>query len=233
MRIRLHYGLVLLLALPLCAETIDRIVATVNGRPVMESELAEQLHVEQLLAGRPPALLTIAEQRLGLERLLDQILLQQQMDAVNFEQPSAEDVGKRVQQVQQQVVPNAGKDAWQRSLASYGLTEADLAEHVAMELRTLRFIDARFRPAIRVDPGTVEAYYRDELVPKMKQAGATPPALKQVESRIREILVQKQMDDLLESWLKSLRFQTEIRLPAPSSSVEAAQPANAQAAEAR
>jgi hypothetical protein len=189
--------------------------------------------VEQLLAARPPALLTIAEQRLGLERLLDQILLQQQMDAVNFEQPSAEDVGKRVQQVQQQVAPNAGKDAWQRSLANYGLTEADLAEHVAMELRTLRFIDARFRPAIRVDPGTVEAYYRDELVPKMKQAGAAPPALKQVESRIREILVQKQMDDLLESWLKSLRSQIEIRFPAPSSSVEAAQPAKAQTAEVR
>ena len=35
------------LAAPLSAETIDRIVATVNGRPVMESELAEQLRFEQ------------------------------------------------------------------------------------------------------------------------------------------------------------------------------------------
>jgi hypothetical protein len=201
---------------------------------VMESELAEQLHVEQFLATKPPAVVTVAEQRLGLERLLDQLLLQQQMDAVNFEKPTAEDIGKRIQEVRQQVTPNAGSEAWQSSLASYGLTEADLAEHIAIELRTLRFIEARFRPAIRVDPGTVEAYYRDELVPKMKQAGAASPALKQVESRIREILVQKQMDDLLESWLKSLRSQTEIRFPAPSSSVEAAQPAKqAQAAEVR
>ena len=233
MRIRLHYALVLLVALPLFGETIDRIVATVNGRPVMESELAEQLHVEQFLAAKPPTMVTIAEQRLGLERLLDQILLQQQMDAVNFEKPSAEDIAQRVQQLRQQIAPNAGSEAWQRSLASYGLSQADLAEHVASELRTLRFIDARFRPAIRVDPGAVEAYYRDELSPKMKQAGSAPPPLKQVESRIREILVQKQMDDLLESWLKSLRTQTDIRFPAPSSSVEAAQPTKAQAAEVR
>ena len=177
MRIRFHYALVLLVVLPLFSETIDRIVATVNGRPIMESELAEQLQVEQFLAAKPPAAITVAEQRLGLERLLDQILLQQQMDAVNFEKPTAEDIGKRIQEVRQQIAPNSGREAWKRSLVNYGLTEEDLAEHVGTELRTLRFIDARFRPAVRIDPGAVEAYYRDELVPKMKQAAAAPPAL--------------------------------------------------------
>ncbi len=200
----------------------------------MESELAEQLQVEQFLAAKPLGVMSIAEQRSGLERLLDQLLLQQQMDAVNFEKPTAADIAKRIQEVRQQIAPSAGNEAWQRSLANHGLTEEDLAEHVAIELRTLRFIDARFRPAIRVDPGAVEAYYRDELVPKVKQTGAAAPALKQVESRIREILAQKQMDDLLESWLKNLRSQTEVRFPAPSSSVEAVQPTKqAQAAEVR
>src|SRR6478672_8150196 len=234
MRIRFHYALVLFVGFPLLGETIDRIVATVNGKPVMESELAEQLHVEQFLAAKPPAVVTIAEQRLGLDRLLDQILLQQQMDAVNFEKPTAEEIGKRIREVRQQIAPNADSQAWQRSLGNYGLAEEDLAEHIGTQLRTLRFIEARFRPAIRVDPGAVEAYYRDEFVPKMKQTGAAAPALKQVEPRINEILVQKQMDDLLEGWLKSLRSQTEIRFPAPSSSVEAAQPGKqAQAAEVR
>src|SRR4051812_46967424 len=162
MRIRLHYVLVLLIGLPLFAETIDRIVATVNGRPVMESELAEQLNVEQFLAAKAPGVVTIAEQRLGLERLLDQLLLQQQMDAVKFQKPTAKDIAGRIQEVRQQLAPNADTDSWRGLLARYGLTEDDLAEHVAIELRTLRFIEARFRPAIRVDPGAVEAYYRDE-----------------------------------------------------------------------
>ena len=39
----LVFRLLLIAALLSSAETIDRIVATVNGRPLMESELAEHL----------------------------------------------------------------------------------------------------------------------------------------------------------------------------------------------
>src|SRR5438270_8171295 len=138
------FSLLLIAALLSSAETIDRIVATVNGRPLMESDLAEHLRVEQFLGGKPPDAVPIAAQRAALERLVDQTLLEEQMDAVNFETPGAEDVTNRLRQLRQRVAPSG--DVWQRSLSSYGLTEADLAEHVASELRILRFIDARFRP---------------------------------------------------------------------------------------
>jgi len=211
-------------------EIIDRIVAVVNGRPVMESELIEQLRFEQFLDAAPPGVISVAQQRAALDRLVDQLLLAEQMDAVKFEEPSADEVSKKVEEIRRQTVPN--QKEWTVALQRYGLTEGDVAEHVALQLRTLRFVDARFRPAIRVDPHAVEGYYREKLVPKMKQAGAQPLPLQQVEPRIREILVQQQIDDLLESWMKSLRTQAEIRLPVPSSSVGAAQPPDqAQAAE--
>lgn len=232
----LHRAFFLLFAVTLLpsAETIDRIVATVNGRPLMESELAESMLVEQFLGGKPPDLVPVGEQRAALGRLVDQTLLQEQMDAVNFEMPLAEEVNKRMQELRQQIAPNFSGDAWRRSLSSYGLTEADLAAHVASELRTLHFVDARFRPAVRVDRAAVEAYYREQLVPKMKRAGADPLPLKQVEARIVEVLIQQQMDDLLESWLKTLRTQSEIRLPVPSSAAGAIQPeAQPHAAEQR
>jgi hypothetical protein len=223
----------LMLVAPLfSSETIDRIVATVNGRPVMESELAEQLRFEQFLAGKPAQVVPIAEQRTALERLIDQMLLEQQMDAASFQRPNSDEINKKVQELRQQLAPTAA--AWQEALARYGLSDADIAAHVAMQVRTLHFIDARFRPAIRVDPGAVEAYYREQFVPKIKQAGAQPVPLKQIEPRIREILMQQQIDDLLENWLKSLRTQSEIRLPVPSSAAGAIQPsAQAHAAEAR
>jgi hypothetical protein len=225
--------LVLILAAPLfSAETIDRIVATVNGRPVMESEMDEQLRFEQFLAGKPAQAIPAVEQRAGLERVIDQNLLQQEMDSVNYEQPTADEIHKRMQELRQQLAPTT--NAWQRSLVLYGLTEADVAEHVAAQLRTLHFVDARFRPAIRVDPSAVEIYYREQFLPKLKQAGAAPVPLKQVEPRIQEILAQQQMDELLENWLKALRLQTEIRLPVPSSALGAVQPAKQpQAAEVR
>ena len=233
MRLRLHCVVWLVLVMPLfSSETIDRIVATVNGRPVMESELVEQLRFEQFLAGKPAQLVPIAEQRTALGRLIDQMLLEQQMDAASFPHPDADEINKKVQELRQQLAPSAA--AWEQTLARSGLSDADISEHVASQLRTLHFIDARFRPAIRVDPGAVEAYYREQFAPKIKAAGAQPVPMKQVEPRIREILMQQQVDDLLENWLKSLRTQSEIRLPVPSSAAGALQPAaQAHAAEAR
>jgi len=233
MRLCLQCVMWLVVLVPLfSSETIDRIVATVNGRPVMESELAEQLRFEQFLAGKPAQVVPIAEQRTALERLIDQMLLEQQMDSVNFEHPDTDEINKRMQELRQQLAPSAG--AWEHALARYGLSNADVSDHVGSQLRTLHFIDARFRPAIRVDPGAVAAYYREQFAPKMKQAGAAPVPMKQVEPRIREILMQQQLDELLENWLKSLRTQSEIRLPVPSSAAGALQPATqAHAAEAR
>jgi hypothetical protein len=234
MKNRFHAALLLLVVVtPLfAAETIDRIVATVNGRPVMESELVEELRFEQFLAAAPPVVVSVAQQRAVLERLVDEVLLEQQMDAAKFDEPSAGELNKRMEEVRQQVVSTAGTDGWRTTLLRYGLTEADVTEHIAVQLRTLHFIDARFRRAIRIDAHAVQSYYRERLLPKMKQAGAQPLPLQQAEPRIREILVQQQIDELLESWMKSLRTQAEFRFPVPSSSVGAMQPAaQAQAAE--
>ena len=90
----------------------------------------------------------------------------------------------------------------------------------------------RFRPAIRVDSHAVETYYREQLLPKMKAAGSDPLPLKQAQAQIQEILVQQQMNELLENWLKVLRTQTEIRLPIPSGAAAIMRPAH-QAAEVR
>jgi hypothetical protein len=198
----------------LCAETIDRIVATVNGRPVMESELAEQVRFEQFLGAKSAQVVPATEQRAALERLLDQMLLQEQMDSSKFVQPSAPEVSHKMQELRQQLAADNG--SWQQMLLRYNLSEADVAEHVALQLRTFHFLDVRFRPAIRIDSHAVETYYREQLLPKMKAAGNDPVPLKQAQAQIQEILVQQQMNELLENWLKVLRTQTEIRLPVPS-----------------
>ena len=58
--------------------------------------------------------------------------------------------------------------------------------------------------------------------------------MQEVAPRIREILVQQRIDDLLEEWLKTLRTQAEIRVPVPSSAlVEAGTVAGSLSAEVR
>ena len=218
----------MVLASVLYAETIDRIVATVTGRPVMESELAEQLRFEQFLAGKPAQIVPAAEQRAALERLVDQILLQDQMDSAKFAEPPANEVNQRMQGLRAQLASD--NSAWQQLLSRYGLTEDDVSEHIALQLRTLHFVEVRFRPAIRIDSHAVETYYREQLLPKMKEEGTDPVPLKQVQAQIQEILVQQQMNELLENWLKVLRVQSEIRLPVPSGAAATIHPTQ-QAAE--
>ena len=76
-----------------------------------------------------------------------------------------------------------------------------------------RFIDLRFRPMVRVDRATIEEYYRDKLLPQLKQKSTQPaPPLREVESMIESVLVEQQIDQLLIAGLATLRNQGDIRL---------------------
>jgi hypothetical protein len=222
MKRRFHLVLFLSLAMTSLAragETIDRIVAVVNGRPVMESEMVQTLRLEQILANKPPQAVPADELRAVLGRLVDQLLLSQQMDLAHFQQTSPEEVQARIRELRTQVAPSGSEDDWSSLLRTYDLSEADLGEQISQQLRTVRFVDARFRPSVRLEPGAVESYYNTQLLPKMKQAGAQPVPMKDVEPKIREILVQQGMNDQLDIWLKALRAQAEIRMPTAGSAL--------------
>jgi len=215
---RFHLVLFLLLAaasLARAGETIDRIVALVNGRPVMESDMVQSLRLEQLLGNKPPQTVPPEELRAVLGRLVDRLLLTEQMDLTHFQQTGKDEVQRHISEIR-----NQRKDEdWRIWLESYDLSESDVADYIAGQIRTTRFIDARLRPTARLEPGAIAAYYNDQFVPKIKHAGTQPPPMKDVEPQIREILMQQRMNDLLENWLKTLRTQSEIRLPVPSSTL--------------
>src|SRR3954465_3147203 len=162
MKRRFHLVLFLSLAMMSLAragETIDRIVAVVNGRPVMESQMVEALRLEQILANKPPQAVPADELRAVLGRLVDQLLLSQQMDLAHFQQTSPEEVQARIRELRTQVAPSSSEHDWSSLLRTYDLSEADLAEQISEQLRTVRFVDARFRPSVRLEPGAVESYY--------------------------------------------------------------------------
>lgn len=84
----------------------------------------------------------------------------------------------------------------------------------------MRLVDARLRPAVQIDSKSIEAYYRDQFVPKLKQAGASEVPLNEVAGKIRELLTEQKVSEMLVSWLQTLRSEGQVRVPgvAPSSS---------------
>jgi peptidyl-prolyl cis-trans isomerase SurA len=207
-----------LLLAPASAEVIDRIVATVNGSVVLESELEDSIRVQRLMSGGSAAVDRAAE----LERLIDRALIEQQMERSSMPEPSEAEVNARIAELRAQLQPNNADDsAWAALLASHGLSEADIRSHIVLQISVLRFVEMRFRPSVYVSDKEVEQYYQQTFVPEMRRSSAEAPPLPQVSARIREVIVQQRVDDLLAQWLRARRAQTVIR--------RSDQPHNAQA----
>jgi peptidyl-prolyl cis-trans isomerase SurA len=195
------------------AEVIDRIVATVNGRVILQSDWDEALCYEALLTNRTVGQLTDDDRRTVLDRLIDQELLREQMKSADFPHATDAEVAARVAEARKLYPAAASSAAWQSLLTQYHLTEQDLLAHVRQEIDVMRLVDARLRPAVQIDSKSIEAYYRDQFVPKLKQAGASEVPLAEVSARIRELLTEQKVSELLVSWLQTLRSESQVRIP--------------------
>jgi len=210
MRSRLQVVLLLLLAASCLAQVVDRMVAVVNKRVILESELEQTARVEFLMAGKPLAQLTPAEKVAVLDRLIDRSLLEQQIARTEMLDPTPEELTARLAEVRKQL-PGAETDGgWSKVLHDYELSQQDVENGLKSQIRILRFIDMRFRGLVRVEPSDVEAYYRDKLVPQLRAQGAPEPPLAQVSAKIENILMEQGIDEMLERWLETLRGQAHI-----------------------
>ena len=72
-------------------EVIDRIVATVNGHIILQSDWNDALRYEALLSGRSISQFSEDERRTVLDRLIDQELLAEQMKSASFQHASESD----------------------------------------------------------------------------------------------------------------------------------------------
>lgn len=193
----------------MAGQVIDRIIATVNGQPILQSDWDVALRFEALLDQKPLQFSDEAAHA-ALDRLIDQELLRQQIRAFQFKPISEEELRRRMEEIRKQI-PGASDDAgWQSALHRYGLTQSEVDERITDQMEILRFINARLRPTVHVDRRSIEDYYREKLLPELKQKGAKEVPLVEVGPQIEEILSQQRMDTLLAELLRDLRQQSEI-----------------------
>ncbi len=190
---------------------VDRLVATVNGEPLLQSDWDVAMRSEAFL-DQKPLRFTPEAARATLERLIDQELLRQQIRTFQLKPVSEEEVADRVRDIRRQI-PGAATDAgWQSELRRYGLAPGELEERVKEQLEILRFIDVRLRPTVRVNRRSIEDYYRDKFLPEIRQKGGKEVPLVEVSTQIEEILSQELMNTQLSELLRDLRQQSEIHI---------------------
>ena len=206
---------VFVLAAPLlwAGEVLDRMIATVNGHAILQSDWDDELRYECFMSGRSVHDLSAEDRRAAFERLIDQELLRAQMSSADFRPIAADEINAQLDQLKLQYGRNHDGQAWVEALSSYGTTEEVVAAHVALELNSLRLVDERLRPSIQIEASEVQDYYKKQLLPKLPKGQQI--SLQEATPKIRELLVQQKMNELLTSWLESLRAQAQIRIIAP------------------
>jgi len=139
------------------------------------------------------------------------------MKSADFRHATDEEVAAHVAEARRQSPQAASAEAWQALLAQYHLTEKSLFEHVRQQIDVMRLVDVRLRPAVQIDSKSIEAYYRDQFVPKLKKSGADQVPLAEVSNKIRELLTEQKVSEMLVSWLQTLRSEGQVHTPGVTS----------------
>jgi len=203
----------------MAGQVVDRVVTKVNGRVILQSDWEQEVAFEALANGRDPDSFTSAERSAALDRLIDQELLREQ---VRPSQPApADEVAGRVAEVRnnlRKLYPDCATDeGWRAQLRRYGLTQSALEKRLGDQIQLMKLVEDRLRPSIQIDRQAVESYYNDQLLPEMKRAGSRAAPLTEVFGRIKDLLAERKMNELLSGWLASLRSGSHILTPESNS----------------
>ena len=199
---------------------VDRIAATVKGHIIFASDVQREV-AYQCLLNPPDCKRDSVGVTAALNRLIDRQLIAQQIGASSFPPTDEAEVRIKIANLKSQLLHggNGNKNgnskdesaAWEALLTQYGLSAEDVEMRIRTELEEMRFIEARFRPAVRVPTAAIQRYYQQKLLPKLP-ADAKPPELQQVSPEIREILTQQAINQQLDAWLTSLRQHSEVEV---------------------
>jgi hypothetical protein len=171
-----------------------------------------EYHFERFLEGQSPTgAPDHKEKQAVLNRLISQTLLAQQIQRRAIpsrnEEKNAEDTLKSVRE------KFSNQQAYSAAIQSLGMTEPQVLKRLALYERTLQMINDRLRPAAIPDPNQVEDYYKQTFIPEYaKEHTGPPPPLDKIRDQIREILVQKKMNDLLDNWLDRLKSAHRVTI---------------------
>jgi parvulin-like peptidyl-prolyl isomerase len=215
MRLALIFALAV--AMASAQQFVDRVVASVNGNPILWSDVDEEVKLDALLDNRPASELTPAQRNAALDRLIDDELLAQQVASANSDENAAsqqEEVDREIRDLRSERNVSDATD-WQRFLNEHGVTEPDLRARLLRQVQLLQFVNMRFRPGTQVSQNEIERFYNQVFVPEMKKRGASVPALASVQDTIEKILIEQKVNAALDQYLQVLRGGARIWKSAP------------------
>jgi hypothetical protein len=183
------------------AQTIDAIAVRIDTGVITESEVRELADFQTLVDGSSKPRDEV------IRELTDQWIVQGEADTAHFAHPSDKDVDNAYAELVKRFPSQA---AFDQRCAQVELSQDAIRRQLAQELYLSRFLDFRFRPAAEVSDADVQKYYDEQFAPQLKAKGEAVPPLDEVQDKIREVLVQRDITDRANQWLDDTRARLEI-----------------------
>ena len=187
----------LLAAVCVRAETLDRIAVTVGRHVISEHDILQDMRISAFIDGKEPVF-NADQKRKAAERLVDQYLVLEDAAATRVPPPSAADVAGLLTPIKARY---ATDQAYRAALAQAQISEVELSEQLLAGLRMLRYTDLRFSPEVQISEEALRAYY-DKLAP--------PQSFEASRGDIEKLLINQQTMQALDRWLEMARSETAI-----------------------
>jgi hypothetical protein len=165
------------------AELLERIVAVVDGRPLLLSEVRALQEIRGI------------DFAAALEAAIDERLMYAEASRL----PQAEVTPEE----EERGLATLRETEPSRAAAVY---EPDLRRMLHRQIAILKYVNFRFRPQVRITDADVRKAWEEE------QAGRpSGPALEDEEEAIRARLEREALDERIEAWVKDLRGRADVR----------------------
>jgi hypothetical protein len=205
MRYRIAILLVLVNVTAL-AVIIDQIAVIVGDSIVKDSDITRDIRVTDFLNDQRLDF-SASARRKAANRLIDQIFIRKEIDLGNYPTATLQEADKQLDNLKAQRFKT--ETAFHQALRRYGLTELDLRTQFQWQLTVLRFIDARFKPAVVVADSEITQYYQEhEAALDRAEPGKS---LNDLRNQIQDTLTAEKVNQQFFAWLDQQRKNAKIR----------------------
>jgi hypothetical protein len=195
---------VVMLAAPASAVTVDRIAAVIDRQVLTVSEVSQLVEIRFF-----PRLASSEDEhrREVLDALVAQALRYRDVERFGAQDIPRDTIEARIQEIQKRFASEA---EFQTALARAELTADELRALVKRQLQVEAYIQERFAPLVFISSEDIETYYRGPWSEQRRERRLPVPPLDQVRDEIRTAVRASRLQEEIDRWTAQLRARANV-----------------------
>jgi parvulin-like peptidyl-prolyl isomerase len=196
--------LILLLALPASAVTVDRIAAVVDQQVLTVSEVTQMVTIRFFARNDADE---DDHRRSVLDALIAQALRFRDVERFGAQDIPRDTIEARLLEIQQRFASEA---EFQAAVARAELTLDEVRALVKRQLQVEAYIQERFAPLVFISNDDVAAYYSGPWTRQRRERGLPVPPLETVREEIRTAVRSTRLQEEIGNWTTQLRARANV-----------------------